>query len=285
MRIIILFLILASSVFNPNGFAKGNPIEASPAKTSLKVALLPDEDAASVIKQHEKFKQYLAQQLNMNIELVVTSDYSSMIEAVRNKRVDLAYFGPLSYVLAKSRAAIEPFAAKTKGGSTTYQAVIIKNTGKAINLLNDLSGADIAFGDPASTSSHLIPKAMLADVGLVAGKNYQEHFVGSHDAVAIAVQHGNAAAGGLSKPIFESLLARGIIDENRVKVIAESKPFPQYPWVMQSGLNPQLKEKIKTAFYTLKDQQILDNFKAEGMASVTDKDYDVVRELKAALNL
>ena len=76
---------------------------------------------------------------------------------------------------------------------------------------------------PASTSSHLIPKSMLLDKGLVAKKNYNEHFVGSHDAVAIAVQNGNAQAGGLSKPIFESLVERGIIDPAKVKVIAESK--------------------------------------------------------------
>ncbi|XAQ29440.1 PhnD/SsuA/transferrin family substrate-binding protein [Pseudomonas aeruginosa] len=41
------------------------------------------------------------------VQLIVTTDYSSMIEAMRFGRIDLAYFGPLSYVMAKS-SDIEP---------------------------------------------------------------------------------------------------------------------------------------------------------------------------------
>ena len=67
----------------------------------LKVALLPDENAARIIKKHKKFKDYLENKLNKKIELVVTSDYSSMVEAIRFKRIHIGYFGPLSYTIAK----------------------------------------------------------------------------------------------------------------------------------------------------------------------------------------
>jgi len=251
----------------------------------LKVALLPDEDAATIIKQHQGFKQYLEQALNKEIDLVVTTDYSSMVEAMRHGRIDLGYFGPLSYVMAKSKSDIEAFAAKSKHGSPTYQALLIVNADKHINSLEDLKGLDVAYGDPASTSSHLIPKSMLVSGGLQAGKDYKEHFLGAHDAVAMAVQRGHAAAGGLSKPIFETLLARGLIDANKVTVFAESKPFPQYPWSMRSNLDEGLKEQIKEAFYQIKDPSILKAFKADGMAPISDADYDVVRKLKRDLKL
>ena len=256
-----------------------------PNPNKLKVALLPDEDASTVIKNNQKFKKYLESDLNKEIELIVTTDYSSMIEAMRHGRIDLAYFGPLSYVLAKSKSDIEAFAAKTKGGSTTYQAVVIGNTAAGIKSFKDIKGKDVAYGDQASTSSHMIPKSMLVDAGLEAGKNYKEHFVGAHDAVAVAVQNGKAVAGGLSKPIFESLVERGVIDSAKVRVLAESKPFPQYPWAMRMDLNDGLKKKIKNVFYALNDKEILKNFKADGLAPIDDQDYDVVRDLKTALNL
>ena len=47
--------------------------------------------------------------LNKKIELVVTSDYSSMVEAIRFKRIHIGYFGPLSYTIAKSKTNITPF--------------------------------------------------------------------------------------------------------------------------------------------------------------------------------
>ena len=76
----------------------------------LKVALLPDENASELIKRNEPLKNYLEAKLNKKVELIVTTDYSSMIEAMRFGRIDLAYFGPLSYVMAKSKSDIEPFA-------------------------------------------------------------------------------------------------------------------------------------------------------------------------------
>jgi len=252
---------------------------------TLKVALLPDEDAATLIKKHQRFKLYLAEYLGREIELLVTTDYSSMVEAMRHGRIDLAYFGPLSYVMARARSPIEAFAAKTNQGSPTYQAVVIGSTKKGVTRFVDIKGGDFAYGDVASTSSHMIPKKMLLDANLQAGKDYRAHFLGAHDAVAMAVQRGHAVAGGLSKPIFETLLERGIIDASKVHVLAESQPFPQYPWTMRSDLDPALKAQIKAAFYQLQDKAILKAMKAEGLAPVNDADYDIVRELKTILNL
>jgi len=258
---------------------------SNPDPETLKVALLPDENASTVIKNNKPLEIYLEKELGKKIELVVTTDYSSMIEAMRHGRIDMAYFGPLSYVLAKQKSDIEPFAAMKQKGSTTYQSVLIANTGAGIAKISDIVNKDVAYGDKASTSSHLIPKSILAENGLKAGENYREHFVGAHDAVAMAVQNGHAQAGGLSKPIFESLVQRGLVDPNKVKVLAESKPYPQYPWTMRSNLKPELKEKIRAAFLNLKDPEVLKPFKADGFGPISDKDYDVVRSLGTLLKL
>lgn len=258
---------------------------SNPDPETLKVALLPDENASTVIKNNKPLEIYLEKELGKKIELVVTTDYSSMIEAMRHGRIDMAHFGPLSYVLAKQKSDIEPFAAMKQKGSTTYQSVLIANTGAGIAKISDIVNKNVAYGDKASTSSHLIPKSILAENGLKAGENYREHFAGAHDAVAMAVQNGHAQAGGLSKPIFESLVQRGLVDPNKVKVLAESKPYPQYPWTMRSNLKPELKEKIRAAFLNLKDPEVLKPFKADGFGPISDKDYDVVRSLGTLLKL
>ncbi len=281
MRILkAAFVAVSAVLFSAAPAAAG---ESDP--DTLRVALLPDENAATIIKQNEPLKAYLEETLGKKVELVVTTDYSSMIEAMRFGRLELAYFGPLSYTLAKRKSDIEAFAARMKDGETTYQAVLIGNIDNGIDEIEDIKGKDVAYGDTASTSSHLIPKSMLRDQGLTEGTDYKEHFTGAHDAVALAVQRGNAAAGGLSKPIFESLVEREIISPKKVVVLAESKPFPQYPWTMRSDLDPALKEKVRKAFYELNDPAILKPFKAEGFAPVADPDYDVVRDLQSKLGL
>lgn len=279
-KIIALLSLVSVVVFGNTALAAP---DADPA--TLKVALLPDENASTVIKNNQPLKALLEKELGKNIEIVVTTDYSSMIEAMRHGRLDLAYFGPLSYVLAKQKSNIEPFAALKQKGSTTYQSVLIVNAAANITRIEDIAEKNVAYGDKASTSSHLIPKSMLAKAGLSAGQNYREHFVGAHDAVALAVQNGHAQAGGLSKPIFESLVQRGMINANKVKVLAESAPFPQYPWTMRSNLKPELKEKIREVFLNINDPAVLKAFKADGFGPVSDKDYDAVRDLGSLLKL
>jgi phosphonate transport system substrate-binding protein len=280
----LLALVLATGCGRPAPIAAGgrNP-------EVLKVALLPDESPATVIKDNEGLKQYLARRLEKPVELIVTTDYSSMIEAARHGRIDVAYFGPLSYCLAKSKCDLEPFAAKLQDGTTTYKSLVVANAESGIETLADLKGRPslmtVAYGDKASTSSHLIPKSMLAAEGLLAGRDYEEVFVGNHDAVLINVARGNAQAGGLSKPIFESLIERRFVDPEKVKVIGESKSFPQYPWAMQADLANDLKQRIRQAFYELDDPEVLAPLKAEAFAAVADTDYDSIRELAKLLDL
>lgn len=266
-------------------FAAGAHAAPNPDPQTLKVALLPDENASTIIKNNQPLKDYLEKTLGKKIELIVTTDYSSMIEAMRHGRLDLAYFGPLSYVLARQKSEIEPFVALKTKGSTTYQSVVIANSAAGVSRIEDIKGKNMAYGDKASTSSHLIPKSVLAEKGLDVGRDYKEHFVGSHDAVAIAVQNGHAQAGGLSRPIFESLVERKVIDSAKVKVLGYSKPFPQYPWTLRSNLKPELKAKIRAAFLDLKEPAVLKAFKAEGFDAVTDQQYDVVRNLGHLLKI
>lgn len=259
----------------------------------LKVALLPDENAATVIQDNQGLKDYLEAKLGKSIELIVTTDYSSMIEAMRFGRIDIAYFGPASYTIAKDKMAggeldIEPFAARLKGGSTTYQSVIIANVESEIGSFEDMkgSGINVAFGDQASTSSHFAPKYTMQLAGVKQGEDYKQNFLGAHDAVAINVQRGNAQVGGLSRPIFESLIEKGKIDPEKVKVVAYSADIPQYPWVYRTDLQEDLRNNLRTAFYSLKKgtpegDAVLTPFKSDGFAEITDKDYDIIRDIRA----
>lgn len=263
----------------------GTALAADMNPDTLRVALLPDENASTIIKNNKPLQEYLEKTLGKKIELVVTTDYSSMIEAMRFGRLELGYFGPLSYTLAAARSEIEAFAGIKKGGSTTYNAVVIANKASGITTIADIKGKNMAFGDTASTSSHLIPKKILMDRGLQPKTDYKENFLGAHDAVAVAVQNGHAQAGGLSKPIFDSLVSRGIIGLDKVKVLEISADYPQYPWAMRKNLDPELKASIRNAFLQASDEAVLKPFKAEGFGAMEDKDYDVIRDLARKLKL
>lgn len=253
----------------------------------LRVALLPDENAATLIQNAQPLKQYLQQTLDKEIELIVTTDYSSMIEAMRFGRIEIAYFGPFSYVLAKSKApAIEPFAVGVERGSPTYQAVLIAQAEGPVKSLADIRGRSFGFGDQASTSSHLAPRAhLLKTAGLDGEKDYRPVHLGTHDAVARAVQAGQVPAGALSKPILDSLIEKGTVDASKIVELDLSAPIPNYPIVMQADLDPALKESIRKAFIDMKDKEVLKSFRIEAFAPTNDQAYDILRDTAAILKL
>ena len=255
--------------------------------STLRVALLPDENAATLIQNAQPLKAYLERTLNKKIEIIVTTDYSSMIEAMRFGRIEVAYFGPFSYVLAKSRAtAIEPFAVGFERGAPTYNSVLIANAAGDIKVLTDIKGKPFAFGDQASTSSHLAPRAYLLKTAKLDGdKDYKPVFLGTHDAVARAVQAGQVPAGALSKPILDSLIAKKIIDPNKIVQIGLSDPIPNYPIVMQGNLTPALKESVRNAFLNMQDKEVLKSFRVEGFVATDDNAYDVLRDTATILKL
>ncbi len=253
----------------------------------LRLALLPDENASTIIQSAQPLRAHLSQALGRDVQVVVTTDYSSMIEAMRFGRIEIAYFGPFSYVLAKSRAeGIEPFAVGVERGSPTYRSIIIAAVDGPVRKLEDVRGHPMAFGDQASTSSHLVPRAtILRRAGLVGERDFRVVHVGTHDAVARTVQSGRAPAGALSEPIFHSLLARNIIQRERLVDVAFSDPIPNYPMVMQGDLAPDLKHAIRDTFLNLRTPELLRNFRVEAFAATDDAAYNVLRETARILNL
>lgn len=253
----------------------------------LRVALLPDENASTIIQNAQPLRAHLERALSRQVEILVTTDYSSMIEAMRFGRIEVAYFGPFSYVLAKSRApGIEPFAVGVERGSPTYQSVMIAQAGGPVRELADIRGRPFGFGDQASTSSHLVPRAtILQRTGLVGGRDFRVVHLGTHDAVARAVQGGQVPAGALSKPILDTLIRRGTIDAARIVEIGLSEPIPNYPMVLQGNLAEPLKVAIRAAFIELRDAEVLRSFRVEGFALTNDEAYNVLRETARLLEL
>jgi phosphonate transport system substrate-binding protein len=270
------FCALAAPVFAAD---KANP-------DKLRIALLPDENAATIIQNAQPLKKYLEQALKKPVEIIVTTDYSSMIEAMRFGRIEVGYFGPFSYVLAKSKASeIEPFGVGVEKGKPNYQSILIATADGPVKELADIKGKPFAFGDRASTSSHLAPRALLAKKGLIGDTDYKVVHLGQHDAVARAVAAGQVPAGALSEAIYRVLVESKKIDAAKLRQLALSDPIPNYPLTMQGYLQPELKDAIKRAFLDLKDPAILKLFRVEAIAAATDKDYDVLRDMAKVLQL
>lgn len=246
---------------------------------SIKCGLLPGESRSVVERFNEPLRAYLERCLGMPVELVVGANYVATGEALRRGELDIAYLGPVTYILQSRHADLEPFARPTHGGSVgpTFRAAIVVPTDSPAETLADLRGGEIALGDSASTSGAWVPRYMLLEAGLATDRDYVRRSLGAHDAVAAAVASRGVGAGGLSLPIFQRLLAEGRIERGSIRLLAQSAPIPEYMWTFRSGLPTDLRESLRDAFVGLRDPAALRAYRADAFIPSVDADVDRVR--------
>lgn len=245
----------------------------------IKCGLLPGESRAVVERLNEPLRAYLEQYLGLPVQLVVGDNYVATGEALRRGKLDLAYLGPVTYILQSRGTGLEPFARPNHGGSIgpTFKSAIIVPVDSPAETLSQLRGGEIGMGDLASTSGAWVPRHMLLDAGLTMDKDYVRRTLGAHDNVANAVAHRRVTAGGVSLPILHRLLADGRIDGDAIRILAESPPIPEYMWTFREGLPEDLREQMRQAFINLRDPVILKLFRAQSFIPSVDADVDRVR--------
>jgi phosphonate transport system substrate-binding protein len=245
----------------------------------IKCGLLPGESRAVVERRNEPLRLYLERSLGCRVQLIVGASYVHTGEALRRGEIDIAYLGPVTYILQSRLAELEPFARPTHIGASgpTFQAVIIVPSDSPLVEVEQLRGCEVAMGDLVSTSGSWVPRYMLLERGLVADRDYFRRSLGAHDAVADAVAAREVAAGCLSKTVYERLLTSGRVDPDRVRVLAESAPIPEYLWTFRAGLGAALRADLRAAFHELRDPAVLDVYRACAFIPAVDADVDRVR--------
>jgi len=261
---------------------------AGHAATPLTVGLIPSEDSRAMIANSQAMMDMLETSLGMPVKPFVAADYNGVIEALRSKRLDVAYLGPFSYVLGTTVADIEAFAvAETKkAGRTYYHAQIIARKDSGIQTVADLKGKTFAFVDPSSTSGHLFPKAGLMQTGFDPDQDFARViFSGSHDSSAVAVQNGKIDAVAIADRILDAAIAKGLARREDLVVVWQSAPIPESPTVWRKNLDPDLKRRIQAAFMDVKDIPWSDQGELNGFHPTTDAAYDIIRDTAKTLNL
>ncbi|MDL5038804.1 phosphonate ABC transporter substrate-binding protein [Comamonas resistens] len=256
--------------------------------TELRVGLIPSEDAQAMIRASQQVMEQLAARTGMKVKPFVANDYNGVIEAMRSGKIDVAYFGPFSYVLASQLANAEAFAipVSKKSGQSSYQSILITRKDKGLNTVAQLQGKTFAFVDPSSASGHLFPKAGLKGEGVDTDKYFSRViFSGSHDASILAVANSKVDAAAVAEPIFFNAVAKGHVKAEDFLVVWRSQPIPESPMAWRKSLDATTKQKVATALAEIKGLPWGDRGELNGFASTNDQAYDVVRATAKTLNL
>ncbi|KOQ26223.1 phosphonate ABC transporter substrate-binding protein [Achromobacter xylosoxidans] len=254
----------------------------------MTIGLIPAEDAQAMIESSKQVIEQLQQQTGMKVKPFVATDYNGIIEALRARKLDVAYLGPFSYVLATSVADVEAFsvAVTKKSGKSAYKSMIVVRADSGLDSLQALRNHTFAFVDPSSASGHLFPKAGLQQAGYDPEKLFSRVvFSGSHDASLLAVANKKVDAAAVADRIYASAIAKGQLRQDELKVVWTSRDIPESPMVWRKDLDPAVKDKVAKALAGIKNVPWGDQGMLDGFQATNDAAYDVVRDTAKVLKL
>ena len=257
----------------------------------LRVGATPGENIELTRSRYQLIIDYIQKHTGIKTELYLATDYTGVIEAMRAGKIDVASFGPLSYVLAADVAGAEAFAKEYReGAGSMYIGYIITRSDSPIQNIRDLNGHSFGFVDPASTGGNLIPRMNMLKNGIDPDKDLSTStYLGSHDQVALAVANKRVDAGAVMNFNFEAFLDRGTVPASEFKIIHKSDPFPGSAWCFRKDLDQATKDKVKAAMFgiNIKTCPELKDFlrKIEKYQPAQDSDWDSLRETVHILHI
>jgi len=266
------------------GLAAGAAAAESPKQ--LVMAVTPSNFPTELFKASEAFAAELGKKLGLTIKVYMPTDYLGVVEALRNKTVDMAFVHPAGYVFASREAKAQIVAVDVWHGKTSYTSRIFVRKESGLKTLEDLRGKNIAFVDPGSTSGYVYPMVMLIKKGLVKDRDpktffKEAMFAGTHEAALLALLNGSVDA----VASFDLAPEQYLKDKERVEkltYIAETPPIPEAGMAVRDGMDPALVKRIFDALMAFNAPEyrplLKDFYGIDGFARAKDSDYDPVRQ-------
>lgn len=241
---------------------------------------------SEVLQQRFKpLADYLSEQLGVPVIVKVGTSYQHHIRAVGSDQIDIAFLGPSQYIYVTERFGPKPLLVRMEtNANPTFKGHIVVQDNSPIQRIEQLRGKRFAFGDPDSTMSSLVPQAMLlkSGIGLDDLGGYRHY--SNHDNVAITVLAGDADAGGVKEEVYLKYRDQGL------RSLMPSPYVSDHVFVTRSTMPANEVRRIAEILKDIRDEslvtRVLKPIKAgmTGLVSVSDSDYDSLRELLKRLD-
>jgi phosphonate transport system substrate-binding protein len=265
---------------------------------SITIGFIPGENPETLRENGAEIAKLLESKIGVPVKIFISNDYSGLIEAMKQKKVDFAFFTAMSFVFAEKSAGAKVLLKKVWDGPFYWSTILVRNDSK-IGKVPQLKGKKFAFVDKKSTSGFLYPQVMFKKQGIDTTSFFKEVvYSGNHDASiqllaknevdAVAVFSNDEKAADSAWNRFAPKDSK-----TKVKPIWISAPIPNDPFCVRTDFydaNPKISHDLMFALIELDDDAKGGSRfkKLLGVSSLmlaTSQQYEPVRDLVKELDL
>lgn len=288
-----IFLLLLSCFSQPEsyvpsprpGASRALPAPVSGEVKTVRLGLFPLLSESTMRTTRAPLVKYLSTALHVPIELVIGNDYDDVGDRMARGEIDVGEFSPFAFVRARKKAHLKPLVSPIHSGSSTAAGYIIVREDSPLRELADLRGSRFGFVDPASTTGYLFPMKVFKEHGIEPASYFAStRFLGSHDAVLLALLDGGIEAGATWQGSFSALKNEQGVDPLSFRVIAKMPRTPQDVLCVREDLPANVTSALRQLFLRLsvhdrEGREILAPMGVNGFIDADAAAYDAVEQI------
>ncbi len=227
------------------------------ARAVLRVVAIPDANKDRLRDDQLQIAAWIKAELGVDAEIKPTT-YPGAVVALVSNQADLGWLGGVTTVQAMRNSKGEVMPLVSRGKDLEFKSYIIVKGDSPYKTVADLKGKKFTFGDPQSTSGHVMPRHLLAkEQGVAEAEKFFSvvAFSGNHDKTITDVRDGTFDAGAVNYSTYEKWIKDGKVTKEQVRVLWETPKYVDYSWSARTDIDQRFGagtlDKLKKAFLGL----------------------------------
>ena len=235
---------------------------------------------------YQTLLDYISQKLGQPVVLVQRRTYEEVNDLLKTENVECAFICSGPYIQVHQDFGVELLVVPVVDGHPRYFSYIIVHKDSQIRKFKELKGKSFAFTGPLSLTGARFPTCLLAEKGFTPQQYFSKVlFAHTHDNSIKVVAEKLVDGGAVDSLIWDYFQATDPEFTAKTKIILKSPAFGIPPVVVPAELDPELKEKLRTIFLQLhedeRSKKILGELRIDKFIIAEDAMYDSIRHMEA----
>ena len=230
----------------------------------LTIGFIPVEKADELTPKAQALEKFLENRLDIDVEIVVPTNYETIIEGMRFGHIDAAFMDTGPAWITHQRTGAEAILSELVSGKTNYQATVwARADNDSINNIQDVVGKKVAFTSITGSSGFVRPMGTLVTDGHIKiegddiialesalAKNFESYtFAGGYKAALELLINGNVDVAFGSDIAPQQYLEPK--DQSKLRAVTTIGPVPSHVFMVNGNMSEKTKDSLIDALIEL----------------------------------
>lgn len=231
---------------------------------TLTIGFIPVEKADELTPKAQALEKFLEAELGVDVEVVVPTNYETIIEGMRFGHIDAAFMDTGPGWITHQRTGAEAVLAELVAGKVNYQATVwALADNDSINSIEDTVGKRVAFTSITGSSGFVRPMGTLVTDGHITiegddivalesalANNFESYtFAGGYKAALQLLLNGNVDVAFGSDIAPQKYLE--LADQVKLRPVTTIGPVPSHVFMVSADMSESTKESLVDALVEL----------------------------------